>query len=608
MMTQSVYFQTNPSKLKIVKKNNDLDFFDDVLPAIPTARAFQNRIHALDALIKTHSCAPAVMVGTILRIWCKSAFPALPKSSLPYLPALTTEPDVIAIVNELDQLEFLDAAYWLSSVYTILSDKEHRKQLAMFFTPPSLTQGLLDDLERQGINFDAQSFCDPACGGAAFLVPIALRMRKAMLAKSCKPLKLLKHIEANIFGTDLEKTLCKLSKHFLCMALHEEIKLTKYVPNFKIYEANSLASLDSKFNSFDVVVCNPPYRKMISEELLPLREKYEDIIEGQPNLYGLFTKLCIQLLKINGHAALVTPTSFLSGQNFSLLRKYILCHANVLHIGMVSERRGVFIDVDQETALTILKKCINNFQSHTKVSAVSKDGEYKNVGDCFLANTRHAWPIPRTIEDVAILKAASNSHFRLHDYGYRIRIGAYVWNRDKRPKFVSEISAKRAKAHTALPLLWARDISNGQTIKLENLLIINDRSRFVDLGNKKHSSVVTSPSVIMQRVTSNEQPRRLVAAAVSSDIFETYGGFIGENHTVILEQIVPTPTISPKNLAKLLSTKMIDRYFRCISGATNVSVFELNQLALPDPAILKLSLKNRFSMDDAVKKGFGFLD
>jgi hypothetical protein len=31
----------------------------------------------------------------------------------------------------------------------------------------------------------------------------------------------------------------------------------------------------------------------------------------------------------------------------------------------------------------------------------------------------------------------------------------------------------------------------------------------------------------------------------------------------------------------------MDRYFRCISGATNVSAFELSQLKLPDPRLLK---------------------
>lgn len=45
------------------------------------------------------------------------------------------------------------------------------KRLAMFFTPASLTDGLLQDLTAQGVDFGTQTFLDPACGGAAFLGP-----------------------------------------------------------------------------------------------------------------------------------------------------------------------------------------------------------------------------------------------------------------------------------------------------------------------------------------------------------------------------------------------------------------------------------------------------
>lgn len=90
----------------------------------------------------------------------------------------------------------------------------------------------------------------------------------------------------------------------------------------------------------------------------------------------------------------------------------------------------------------------------------------------------------------------------------------------------------------------------------------------------------------MQRVTSNDQQRRLVAAAVSPGVFETYGGFIGENHVVILEALTNKPALPPTKLARLLSAYTVDRYFRCISGATNVSAFELIYGAKPSAALM----------------------
>lgn len=575
-----------------------------------TSRAKQSmtrRIRALGQAAERCGCDAPTLVGTLLRIWCKAAFPALPQSSLPYSKALAAEPQIPAFVEVLIQLSFLEASYWLSSSYAMLADEDYRKKLAMFFTPASLTEGLLDDLAEQGVDFGSQSFMDPACGGAAFLAPIALRMRATLSARGFTPLKVLKHIEKHLYGCDLDKTLCELSKHFLCMALHAEIQKTAYVPSFNVHPANSLTHLAASLGTVDVVVCNPPYRKMTAEELEPLRSTYADVIEAQPNLYCLFIALCVRLLRVGGRAALVTPTSFLSGQYFGRLRKFLIRNTDVEHIGMVSDRQGVFIDVEQETALTVLRRRTEEDRTQVRatVSVVSGTGQYTSVGECTLPNAGAVWPIPRSVEDVALLKTATLSKFRLADYGYRVRIGAYVWNRDKRPKFDSLQDARRVKAHTAMPLMWSRDIVPGGIVRLEDTSSYDGEHRFVDLGDKEHSSIVSSPCVVMQRVTSNDQPRRLVAAAVSPGVFEIYGGFIGENHVVILEAVTDRPALPPTKLAKLLSAHAVDRYFRCISGATNVSAFELNQLALPDPQALREAAMSGRSMDEAVRVTFG---
>lgn len=579
------------------------------LKASPSKLSITRRIRALGKTAERCRCDAQTLVGTVLRLWCKAAYPALPPSSLPYSKALAAEPQVSAFVVVLTRLSLLEASYWLSSSYAMLADEGYRKKLAMFFTPASLTEGLLEDLAEQGVDFGTQKFIDPACGGAAFLAPIALRMRTALVERGFTALKVLKHIEKHLYGCDLDKTLCELSRQFLCMALHAEIQKTNYVPSFHVHAANSLTTLAPRLGTVDVVVCNPPYRKMTAEELEPLRPMYSDVLEGQPNLYGLFISLCVRLLRIGGRAALVTPTSFLSGQYFGRLRQFLIRNTDVEHIGMVSDRQGVFIDVEQETALTVLRRRAeeDRTQARTNVSVVSGAGQYTSVGECTLPNAGAVWPIPRSVEDVALLKTATLSRFRLSDYGYRVRIGAYVWNRDKRPKFDSLQEARKVKAHTAMPLMWSRDIVPGGVVRLEDTSVYEGEHRFVDLGDKEHTSVVTSPCVVMQRVTSNDQPRRLVAAAVSPGVFDKYGGFIGENHVVIIEAVSDKPAQPPTKLAKLLSAHAVDRYFRCISGATNVSAFELNQLALPDPQALREALTDGRSMEDAVRIAFGLV-
>lgn len=568
-----------------------------------------HRIRELRRIAELHRSNAATVLGTVLTDWCKIDFPALPHPVLPYSKLLARESKIIDFIEILRALDFLEGTYWLSSLYATIIEEDYRKKLAMFFTPPSLTKGLLDDLADQGVDFASQTFIDPACGGAAFLSPIALRMLEALIDIGATPLQILQHVESHLCGTEIDSALCELSKQFLCMALYNEIKKTDYLPEFKIHKADSLTELVPMFGTIDVVVCNPPYRKMIADEFNHLREAFGNVTKGQPNLYGLFISLCVRLIRKGGYAALVTPTSFLSGRDFSKLRTFLMRNTEIAHIGMVSDRHGVFIDVEQETALTVVRRraesdCIH---ARAKVSVVSATGQYKGVGECILPNGGAVWPIPRSVEDVALLRAASTSKFRLVDYGYRVRIGSYVWNRDKRPRYESINDVNHAMAHTALPLLWSSDISSAGLVVFDDLEMSRDEHRFVDLGEKHHPSAVYRPSVILQRVTSNDQSRRLIAAPVPMRLLENYGGFVGENHIVILEQIDENSALDVSNMAKLLRSSPIDRNFRCISGATNVSVFEMRQLPLPDPKKLQAELNKGNSMEEAAHRAFGLV-
>lgn len=548
--------------------------------------------------------APDAVIGSVLAQWCKESFPQLPRAQLRATRELQQGPAVSAFVDFVKHQDLLEATYWLSSAYAQLSTEEHRKRLAMFFTPPSLTKRLLADLAKAGVDFAIRSFCDPACGGAAFLTPIALRMRDALRQHGASPSQVLDHVQAHLFGFDRDAALCELSKHFLLMALHDEVVATGVRPRFKVFQADSLLQTGHLAGEFDVVVCNPPFRKMPAVEVAHYTREFSDIIEAQPNLYALFIALCVKLLAPGGTCALVTPTSFLSGQNFSRLRTFLLTQTKVLSIGMVSDRVGVFIDVEQETALTLARREEAGHTSSTKaaVSVVSRDGNYVDVGRCLLPNSGAAWPIPRTDSDVALLNNAARSQVSLADYGYTPRIGAFVWNRDTRTTYPSAKSAARARGGTAVPLLWSSDIALDGSLRFTGDAKSNKEHCFVNLGSRSHASVVRRPSVLLQRVTSNDQPRRLIAAVVPKQLIDAYGGFVGENHIVILEQTASKPVLEPEQLAQLLATPTVDRHFRCISGATNVSIFELSQLRLPDPVRLRCLLAQGLDMPNAAWK------
>lgn len=563
---------------------------------------FYRLVRALRAAMLKGRYPIDAVIGSALAAWCKESFPGLRPARLPRTAAIRKDATVRAFVDFVKSHELLEATYWFSSAYAQLLGDQVRKESAMFFTPPSLTRGLLDDLADSGVDFTKRRFCDPACGGAAFLVPIALRMRDDLRSRKLPARRIIGHVQEHLLGFEQDSILCELSRQFLKMVLHDETKACGVPLHPHVVQGDSLRETVDLFGTLDVVVCNPPFRKMAASEVTGYAEEFEDVIEGQPNLYALFIALCVRLLARGGTCALVTPTSFLSGQNFSQLRKFLLSQTTIRHIGMVSQRVRVFIDVEQETALTIARRESNGHSpaAEADVSVVSRDGAYTAVGKCLLPNSGAAWPIPRTEDDVALLKGAAVTSATLVDYGYVARVGAFVWNRDTRETYLSAKEVARAREKRAVPLLWSSDIGPNGKLKFSGESKTNNEGRFVNLGAKDHRSVVRNPSVLLQRVTSNDQPLRLIAAPISKAFIDEHGGFVGENHTVILEQTDPRAALSPRQMAALLGTPTVDRYFRCISGATNVSVFELNQLRLPDPVRLKKLLAETGDMAHAV--------
>lgn len=574
-----------------------------LLPA--SHRNALRRIRAMELLVgKGHASASSLAL-TVLYLWQRESFPGLlrgaPRPDLHF----ARKPQVISFATWLAKRNFLEASFWLSSAYAAWVGDEMRVQRAMFFTPPKLSTRLIRNLVRNNASLTHHVWIDPASGGAAFLAPVAMRMAKELRKSGMKPKAILKHIESHLLGNDADPTLAQMSRQFLRMALCKEISEAKFEPRFEISVADALAGLERYRNKVDVVICNPPYRKMAAAEVSQHWTGYNDVIVGQPNLYGLFFKLVLQLLRQGGAAGLVTPTSFMSGRYFSRLRTYLLKNANTVQLDIVTKRDGIFAGAALETVITVLKKQKPKevASCKTRVFVFDKACGFTSIGRCVLPNSGLAWPVPRDEGDTATIRAVNGTPFRLKDYGYRVRIGAFVWNRDQRETFRTARGTSRSRA--LFPLIWSSDIRQNGRLEFGRTQHKDESDMFVDMGQKDHSSVVRRPCVALQRVTSPEQPRRLVGAPVTRKLMQKYGGVVGENHVVFLEQLDSEPQLSPSQLAVVLRSDPIDRIFRCISGAVNVSVFELNQLPLPNPQVLARLLRKGMHVNDAVNEAFG---
>lgn len=569
--------------------------------SVPGRLALIRSIRALQKLGETRGRTPQLIVGTILRRWSLSSFPELRASSLRFSKALLEDPAVITFEKYLKQLAFEDAAYWLSTVYTALSPAEKRKRLAMYFTPPPIANRLLNDLADEGALFDRHSFMDPACGGAAFLAIVADRMRTGLLKRKIGPSAILRHANAHLAGIDIDKTLCALSRHLLRMVFYREICSANWAPQFNVKEGDSLIKSRRLKRRFDVVVCNPPYRKLLRKEADVHRAKYPEAMQGQPNLYALFIQLATKLTRTDGIVGLVTPTSFLSGQNFSALRTFLLNHASVRHIGIIRDRKRVYFDVEQVTALTTIRPGSQEGKrlAAAGISVVDRVGRYSRLGKCKLPNSGSSWPLARDASDMRLLDKAAKSNFRLANYGYKPTIGGFVWNRDIRKTYEILDDVPEGKRDGAFPLLWASDLRSSGRLNFDANKATGTHDRYVVPGKSGELLIKRRPAVLLQRVTTSGQAHRLTGAIVSESFVAEHGGFVGENHVVILEKDPQAAALPPFEMLSLLKTSVINHYFNCISGCANVSVFELQQLPLPDPKELKRLLDAGLSMEKA---------
>lgn len=560
--------------------------------------AFSRLVKSVGAL-RGAGATPSEITKSILLRWMGLSCPDLTLESTP--PALFFEAPVIKFAEWLSESDLITGAFWLSSAYATLLPKDKRKSSAMYFTPPRLTERLLDCVEAR-IAIESGPLIDPACGGGAFLAPAAIRIVEKLEAQGLRGEAILSHLEANVFGCEADEFLCWLSAAFLRMAVAKTIKEAGREPTFTILHGDGLKLFEAREQGFQVVLCNPPYRKMTQAELEPYLGSYADVVKGQPNLYSLFIRRTTQLLSPSGVGAVLTPMSFLSGQSFAPVRKMLIELGDVEQLDLIHEKEGIFLSAEQDTVITTWRNSpVKESEKATEVFCLESQGRFDFAGTLQLYNEAKPWPVPRHASDKELSFLFDGTRATLDDYGYRAKTGVLVFHRDKRPRFVSREQAISPKA--LMPLIWSKNISPNGGFSLDRVSSPSTE-RFVDMGESTAAGVIRKPAVVLQRVSSTDQPRRLVGAAVPIELQAEFGGVVGENHVCFLEQANDDRGISPELLAQILRTETVDRLFRCISGATNVSAYELQHLPLPDPQKLLAAMAQGLDIEAAVRQAY----
>lgn len=475
-------------------------------------------------------------------------------------------------VSRLAKLGVDQKHYWVGTFYTLLLSPAVRRAQAAYFTPPNLSKALIRLVREQGFDPLRHTAIDPAAGGAAFLSTLAGEMREL----GASP----KDILRRLHGIEIDRGLARLSEALIADRIDGVIASGSVVEVRDALKARHTTT-------YNLVIANPPYGRISADALRG--DAWRDVCHpGHINKYALFAERCFRLAKPGGLVALVLPSSFMAGPLYGKLRGYMREKGEILTLGSVTTRNDVFVDVTQDVSIVVARVGTEHRAARAvSFGNVTGFGPFKSTFATTLpANAEDAWMSTGKQPGLAIGGAT------LADYGAVLRVGYFVWNREL------ERMSKRRSAKLDMPLVWARNIRAGAfcfpKAKRGNGI---DFVRF----DEESSGIVRTNAIVLQRTTNSAQSRRLIAARVSPSVIQKWGGFVTENHTLV----ITGPNVAMLNtLCFLLNSAAVDTRYRQLSGTASISANLLRSLDLPTPAALAEAVDALGLSDAAVERAY----
>lgn len=395
----------------------------------------------------------------------------------------------------------------LSLNYLNNTSLTHRKKRGQYFTPKNIRKELLDLLP----SLDQPKILDPGCGSGEFLAEAKLH-----------------YPDGELNGWDIEDKLLRIAES-VCPGAH--------------YSKRDALS-DNSDKEYDLIIGNPPYYEFKPED--NIKEIYADVISGRPNIFALFIKKGLMLLKDGGYLAFVVPPSMNNGAFFKNLRQYILKQSSIVKLKILDSQE-LFNSARQTVMLLVLQK---------KTGGTNYIFE-KNGLMIFTPDRER-------------LNKKFKGMTTFYEQGFKIRTGNIVWNENK-DRLTND-------PKDAVPLIWSHNIKNG----LIDLSYNDNKPQYI-----RTDSFATGPALVVNRVTGSVANSGLRTAVISCGT-----KFTAENHVnVIFPPAEFEATMCAlTGIAEYLMTSKIAEVIKLVTGNTQLSKTELERL-LPLPKKLFRNIK-----------------
>lgn len=476
----------------------------------------------------------------------------------------------------------VEAVLELQEQHQADTTRSHSKTHGQFFTPPSVASFMAGLLGAPKLAFRV---LDPGAGSGILSAAVCDRVTRLKSPRSL-------HLE--LYETErsvlpmlrecLERCGREMRRagHTLSFDLHEHDFILSAAPQASLFERQAKGA-------FDAVIMNPPYFKIGKDS--PYAKAMANVVHGQPNIYALFMALGADLLKPGGELVAITPRSFCNGPYFRGFRRWFFDRMSLEHVHLFESRTDTFrhAKVLQESVITLARRD----RQCPQVKLTTSEGQLlpaklphrllaaghvldDSSGDMVLR-------IPEDPVDSEVIALVESWPSRFRDLGLRVSTGPVVAFR-ARPFLCAAMNG-----HT-VPLLSAHNVRAFETIW--PLVKGTKPTAFLEARESESLLLPALNYVLLRRFTAKEERRRLVAscflrrdAAKPRVALENHLNYVCHTERELSEE-------ECLGLSALFNSALLDRYFRAISGNTQVNATELRAMPLPPlSAIARIGTK-----------------
>jgi adenine-specific DNA-methyltransferase len=331
---------------------------------------------------------------------------------------------------------------------------------------------------------------------------------------------------------------------------------------------------------FDGAIMNPPYYKVRKDS--SYAKLLDRLVHGQPNVYAFFMALAARLLKESGELVAITPRSFCNGLYFRDFRRWFFQRMGLDRVHLFESRTDAFkhSDVLQESIITKAHR-LGKASERTRVTTsfgrnLGRDLRRLDVSaESILDNScgDYVVRIPEQLGDEDVMAFVESFSQRFEDVGLRISTGPVVMFR------ATQFLLRDPDNDGSVPLLLPHNIKQFRTVwplakngKPSSLILCDESLRLL---------LPTRNYVLLKRFSAKEEKRRLTASC----FLGTQWAFshIGiENHVnYVYHQDRELSEDEVYGIASLFNSPLLDRYFRTLSGNTQVNATEIRNMNFP---------------------------